>query len=167
MTTETATYNSLESAINPKAKAPAKKTAKKAVPAKAAAKKGAKKAPAKKAAAKTSTDKESKFGKVAHRVLHCLGTSKTVLYPKTSDKGELTYAAIAEEAEMAINGLTAVLAKESSKGLKFPNSLGSLGLVECNKYEYTDENGNVKNTSMLYKITDKGRAKLKELGSPA
>jgi hypothetical protein len=141
---------------------PAKKTVKKAG---TVAAKPAKKAVKKTAAKKTvvaAKEKAPKFGKVHRAVLELLGTSKTVLYPKVSGKGELTYSAIASEGGVAINNLTQVCAKESAKGASYPNSLMSLGLITASRYEYTIDDVS-KTTPILYKITDKGLAKIKEL----
>lgn len=127
-------------------KTPVKAVAKKAVVAKVAP------------ATKVETPAKSNgLGKIATRVLQVLATSKTVLYKGVSSAGDLTYAAIAAEAGVAINNLTQTLSAQSKSGTVYANSLESLGFVKVNRYE-TPEG---KQTPMLFSITAKGREALK------
>ena len=120
-------------------------------------------APAKKAktpAKKTPTKKEEKavrFTK-ALKVLKLLASSKTVLIKGVSQPGELTYTAIAEQAQVGINNLTAVMSKASEAGAEYPNSLESKGYIKCAQYETTNAKGESIDTPYLFSITAKGRA---------
>lgn len=139
----------------------AAKPAKKAVK-KAAVKKVVKKTVTAKGGKSTKTTvakepKERRIGKTHLACLRVLATSKTKVYPGVSLPGELKYATIAEEAGVAINNLTQVLAKSSTSGTEYPNSLQSKGFVDCRTYELPEG----KQTSWLWSITKEGREFLK------
>lgn len=129
--------------------------------------------PKKRAAAKKTTTKESstkkksassngKLSKVQRRLLETLAKSKTVLFKGHSDKGALTYQAIADESGMAINNLTRYMATESRSGTAYPDSLCSLGYAKAEQIELTDKDGGSKNSPILFSITPKGLKALKE-----
>lgn len=159
MTTEATPVANTEAA--PK-KAAAKKAVKKVVKkTTVVAPKAAKKTTKKAAPAKTTEAKDPglKIGKVHLACLKVLATSKTRVYEKLSGPGELKYANLAEEAGVAINNLTQVMAKASNSGTEYPNSLQSRGFAECKTYELP----NGKQTSWLWYITPAGREFLKKL----
>jgi hypothetical protein len=157
MNTETTT--TLENAnAQVEGKKPVKKAVKKATK-KVVATKTTKKTIEKGAKKEKTEVVKAGIGKVHLICLRVLDKSKTVVYPGLSGKGELKYAQLAAEGEVAVNNLTQVMAASSTKGTEYPNSLASLGLADCKTYEKPDGGS----TSWLWFITPKGREFLKNL----